>query len=84
MPLGVFVKEVYRGTAADQYGIKAGDIITRIDGRETQSSEALLRRLSYYEAGTQVEIVVERPSQNGYYQLYSADKSPDNGKAATT
>ena len=69
MPLGVFVKEVYRGTAADQYGIKAGDIITRIDGRETQSSEALLRRLSYYEAGTQVEIVVERPSQNGYEEV---------------
>ncbi len=69
MPLGVFVKEVYRGTAADQYGIKAGDIITKIDGRETQSSEALLRRLSYYEAGTQVEIVVERPSQNGYEEV---------------
>lgn len=69
MPLGVFVREVFSGTAADQYGLKAGDIITKIDNRETQSKEALLRRLSYYEAGTQVEIVVERPSQNGYEEV---------------
>lgn len=69
MPLGVFVKEVFKGTAADQYGLKAGDIITKIDGREIQSSEALLQRLSYYEAGTQVEVVVQRPSQNGYEEV---------------
>lgn len=69
MPLGVFVREVFRGTAADQYGIKAGDIITEIDGRDIQSSEVLLQRLSYYEAGTEVEVVVQRPSQNGYEEV---------------
>lgn len=69
MPLGVFVKEVFKGTAADQYGLKAGDIITKIDGREIQSIESLLQRLSYYEAGTQVEVVVQRPSQNGYEEV---------------
>lgn len=69
MPLGVFVKEVIKGTAADQYGVQAGDIITKIDGRDIQSSEALLQRLSYYEAGTQVEVVVQRPSQTGYSEV---------------
>ena len=69
MPLGVFVREVFRGTAADQYGIKAGDIITEIDGRDIQSREVLLQRLSYYEAGTEVEVVVQRPSQNGYEEV---------------
>lgn len=66
MPEGVFVKEVFKGTAAEQYGIKAGDIITKLDGRDTTTMEALHTRLSYYEAGTQVEIVVQRPVQNGY------------------
>lgn len=69
MPLGVFVREVISGTAAEQYGMKAGDIITEIDGREIQSTEALLQRLSYYEAGTEVEVVVQRPSQNGYEEV---------------
>lgn len=69
MPLGVFVREVISGTAAEQYGIKAGDIITEIDGREIQSKEALLQRLSYYEAGTEAEVVVQRPSQNGYEEV---------------
>lgn len=66
MPEGVFVKEVFKGTAAEQYGIKAGDIITKLDGRDTTTMEALHTRLSYYEAGAQVEIVVQRPVQNGY------------------
>lgn len=69
MPEGVFVKEVFKGTAAEQYGIKAGDIITKLDGREVASMEALHNRLSYYEAGTQVEIVVQRPMQNGYEEV---------------
>lgn len=66
MPEGVFVKEVFKGTAAEQYGIKAGDIITSLDGRDIATMEVLHTRLSYYEAGSQVEIIVQRPMQNGY------------------
>ncbi len=66
MPRGAFVKEVFRGTAAEQYGLRAGDIITKFDGRDIQSREALIGRLAYYESGTQVDVVVQRPSQNGY------------------
>ncbi len=69
MPEGVFVKEVFQGTAAQQYGIKAGDIITKFDGREIATMEALHTRLSYYEAGAQVEIIVQRPMQNGYEEV---------------
>lgn len=69
MPEGVFIREIYKGTAADQYGLKAGDIITSIDGRQIKSIEALQNRLSYYEAGTEVEVVVQRPVQNGYEEV---------------
>ncbi len=69
MPEGVFVKEVFKGTAAEQYGIKAGDIITSLDGREIATMEVLHTRLSYYEAGSQVEIIVQRPMQNGYEEV---------------
>lgn len=69
MPEGVFVKEVFKGTAAEQYGIKAGDIITSLDGRDIATMEVLHTRLSYYEAGSQVEIIVQRPMQNGYEEV---------------
>ncbi len=69
MPEGVFVKEVFKGTAAEQYGIKAGDIITSLDGRNIATMEVLHTRLSYYEAGSQVEIIVQRPMQNGYEEV---------------
>lgn len=69
MPEGVFVKEVFKGTAAEQYGIKAGDIITSLDGRDITTMEVLHTRLSYYEAGSQVEIIVQRPMQNGYEEV---------------
>ena len=69
MPEGVCVKEVFKGTAAEQYGIKAGDIITSLDGRNIATMEVLHTRLSYYEAGSQVEIIVQRPMQNGYEEV---------------
>lgn len=69
MPEGVFVREVFRGTAAEQYGLRTGDIITKIDGREVKSSEALVNRLSYYEAGTEVEITLQRAAQGGYEEV---------------
>lgn len=69
MPEGVFVKEVFRGTAAEQYGLRTGDIITKIDGREVKSGEALVNRLSYYEAGTEVEITLQRAAQSGYEEV---------------
>lgn len=69
MPEGVFVREVFRGTAAEQYGLRNGDIITKIDGREVKDSEALVNRLSYYEAGTEVEITLQRAAQNGYEEV---------------
>ena len=69
MPEGVFVKEVIKGSAADQYGIKAGDIITKFDGKEVQTMKTLQSRLAYYEGGTEVEVVLQRASESGYQEM---------------
>lgn len=69
MPEGVFVKEVVRGSAAEQYGIKAGDIITQFDGKKISLMETLQSRLAYYEGGAEVEIVIQRPSEGGYEEM---------------
>lgn len=69
MPEGVFIKEVFDGTAAQQYGIQQGDILTKFDGKEIKTMETLQKRLAYYEAGTEVEIVLQRPQQGGYEEV---------------
>lgn len=68
MPEGVFVKEVIKDTPAEKYGLKAGDIITSIDGRKVGTREELAKRLRYYEAGTQAELTIQRQTQNGYQE----------------
>ncbi len=69
MPEGVFIKEVIKGTAAQQYGIQQGDIITRFDGKEIKTMETLQERLAYYEAGTEVEIILQRQVEGGYKEV---------------
>ena len=69
MPEGLFIKEVYRGTAAEKYGLQKGDIITKFDGRKIKSWDTLVQRLSYYAAGEEVEIEIQRPSQGSYEEM---------------
>ncbi len=68
MPEGVFVKEVSQGTAAEKYGLKQGDIITAFDGREVKNMTSLQSMLAYYEAGSEVELTIQRTTDGGEYQ----------------
>lgn len=58
LPEGVFVYEAISGAAADQAGIKAGDVITGIDGKSVSSMEDLKDKLTYYKAGQTVKMKV--------------------------
>lgn len=65
-PLGVYVSRVMEGTGADEAGLVRGDIITAINGEEVTSMEELQEELSYYEAGTTVELTIMQGSPIGY------------------
>ena len=64
MPEGIYVAKVTSGSAAEQYGIQLGDIITSFDGRSVETMDALKERITYYKAGTTVDVVVQR-MENG-------------------
>lgn len=66
MPVGIYLKSVVSGCAADSAGLKKGDIITRFDGIGVSSYDSLRDRLQYYEAGETVEVTV-MTSENGEY-----------------
>lgn len=67
MPEGVYIAQVSEGSAAEQAGLVKGDIITEFDGHAVTSMETLKERLEYYEAGTEVEVKVQR-TNNGTYE----------------
>lgn len=65
LPVGVYVKSVVSGSAADKAGIQAGDVVVKLDGSSVASRAELQEALSYYKAGETVEIVV-KTRDSGY------------------
>jgi len=68
MPKGVYVFSTDPGSPADTAGIRAGDIITEINGREVVNMQQLKEILSYIKYGTEVEIRISTKgrSASGY------------------
>ena len=68
MPKGVYIYSTDPGSPADNAGIRAGDIITEINGREVVNMEQLKEILSYIRYGTEIEIKVSTKgvSASGY------------------
>lgn len=66
MPKGLYITKVYEGTAAEEAGLKKGDIITSFDGEEISSMDELYLMLEYYAKGDTVELTVMKVGSNGY------------------
>ena len=69
MPQGVYVVQVAEGSAAETAGIQSGDIITGFDDYTISSMEELQERMSYYEAGTDVVVTVQRNTNGSYEEV---------------
>lgn len=68
IPEGVFIREITKGSSAEEYGLQKGDIITGFEGRSIRTMEDLQKRISYCEAGTEVEITIQRQAEGGYQE----------------
>lgn len=66
MPVGVYVKEVAKDSAAEEAGLHKGDIITSFNGREVSTMSELMTKLRYTKGGTKVEITYKQ-QVNGEY-----------------
>jgi len=66
MPEGVYVTQVYDGTAASAAGMLNGDIIIGFEGSTVGSMEDLQGYLEYYEVGESVEVTIMRASEGTY------------------
>jgi serine protease Do len=62
-PNGVLVGEVYRGGPADHAGLRAGDVVLAIDGREVNDPQALRFRIATRKLGETATLDVQRRGQ---------------------
>lgn len=65
MPEGVYVYQVVSGSAAENAGIRQGDIITEFDGQSVSTMSQLKELMTYYKSGQKVKVTLQRLG-NGY------------------
>nr|MBA3527892.1 PDZ domain-containing protein [Propionibacteriaceae bacterium] len=57
---GVPLQTVVSGGAADQAGLRAGDVVTKINDFSTTSADGLIAATRFYAAGTTVSVTYTR------------------------
>ena len=60
LPVGVYITDVTDGSAADEAGLRSGDVITAVDGTEVKTAEELNIEKNKHEAGDSIEITYVR------------------------
>lgn len=59
-PYGAMVNEVVDGKPAAQAGVKAGDVITKVNGREMRDSMQARNTISMMKPGSKIDLTVNR------------------------
>ena len=61
---GVLISEIRHWSPADRAGLKAGDVVTRIDGHRVRTERDLAAALHRNLAGTRLMVGVRRDGRN--------------------
>ena len=78
-PGGVVVKELFPGGPADQAGMKPGDVLTAINGRDVQDPQGMAFRLATLPIGSAAKLTVVRKGEQMdiQVQLTPAPREPE-------
>ncbi|MEE4215901.1 MAG: Do family serine endopeptidase [Bacteroidales bacterium] len=68
-PKGVYITEIVPGGAAEEAGMKTGDVIVNFDGKKTDTAAELQERVSSKRPGDRVEVVVLRNNRKIEYDI---------------
>ncbi|MEZ5197783.1 MAG: Do family serine endopeptidase [Bacteroidales bacterium] len=60
---GIYVVEVLEDGAADDAGIKEGDVIVKVDNTEVNSKSSLLESIGTHRPGDEVKVIVQRKDE---------------------
>ena len=70
---GPLVENVVVGSGADRAGIREGDVIIKIDGKEVQTRQEVLNLLMSFQAGRKITIDVNRDSKSIAFEAQMMD-----------
>lgn len=77
LPKGISVKEVIKDSPAEKAGIKKGDIIIKIDGKEVSSVPELNRERNNHKIGDTVTLTLLRSGKEEDVQVVLAEEPKD-------
>jgi hypothetical protein len=74
---GVVINEVIADTMAAKAGLKAGDVILKVDDVETKDVQTLVRTISPHKPGDKITVKIKREGKEQSFQV-TVGKRPDN------
>jgi len=74
---GALIGSVMPGEPADKAGVKAGDIILAVDGRNIEDSSALLRTIAAKTPGEKINLTVWRDGKTRELSLTLGERTPE-------
>jgi S1-C subfamily serine protease len=57
---GVWIRSVQAGGPAEQAGLRPGDLVLKVGGREVDSSQDVFRAIATQSPGTKVDVAIRR------------------------
>ena len=81
VPGAAVIAQVVDGSAADEAGLKAGDVIVSIDGRELQDALRVSEMIASKRPGDTVEIAVNREGEERTFSVTLGEPETDSATA---
>jgi len=79
---GAIVSEVFKGDPAERAGIRAGDIVTEINGKQIKDTHELLLSIASFHVGDKVSIKVIRDGREMIFQVTVVERKDQPEAAA--
>ena len=73
---GALITQVSSSSPANEAGLKAGDVITKIDDENISAAAELISAIGFHQVGDQVKIVYCRGSKQGLVAYATLEESP--------
>ncbi|HEX5620158.1 MAG TPA: trypsin-like peptidase domain-containing protein [Solirubrobacteraceae bacterium] len=83
-PAGALVGSVTAGTPASQAGLRSGDVVTAIDGKQITGSGDLVAAISAHKPGDKIELTVRRGSSTEHLTATLATQPSSANNAPPT
>lgn len=77
LPEGIYIVDVEPESSADKAGLKAGDVIIGIDGRDILTGSELLEVRDSHEVGDEVKVLIIRDGEKMVMTLVFEEQKPE-------